>query len=363
MNKVKQPRKGRFGIGLQKVVRMSTSLGLATGKRVRARDVAQLAGVSRSAVSRAFSPTAYIAPETKAKVMKAATELNYSPDSLASGLAKGRSNIVVVVLNQVDAIRGPSFHSALIRSLQDSGRLPVVLSLSPTDDGASSLKKHLTFPVEGLIVMSDSVSVDAARDAVPYVRPIMLNFERTRADVDSIVANDAAGIAELVKYLWETGHRSIGFMAGRPSSASSKIRRDALALEIARRGMHLAVEASGEFNYEQAFEAAPALVAGEILPDAIFCANDVMAFAVMDYLRLNTQHRVPEDVSIVGFDDIFMARWPIYNLSTIRQDVDSMAAAVTAILERRQDPQSRTLGPRATVTELVLRGTIGRREG
>ena len=295
--------------------------------------------------------------------MKAATELNYSPDSLASGLAKGRSNIVVVVLNQVDAIRGPSFHSALIRSLQDSGRLPVVLSLSPTDDGASSLKKHLTFPVEGLIVMSDSVSVDAARDAVPYVRPIMLNFERTRADVDSIVANDAAGIAELVKYLWETGHRSIGFMAGRPSSASSKIRRDALALEIARRGMHLAVEASGEFNYEQAFEAAPALVAGEILPDAIFCANDVMAFAVMDYLRLNTQHRIPEDVSIVGFDDIFMARWPIYNLSTIRQDVDSMAAAVTAILERRQDPQSRTLGPQATVTELVLRGTIGRREG
>ena len=295
--------------------------------------------------------------------MKAATELNYSPDSLASSLAKGRSNIVVVVLNQVDAIRGPSFHSALIRSLQDSGRLPVVLSLSPTDDGASSLKKHLTFPVEGLIVMSDSVSVDAARDAVPYVRPIMLNFERTRADVDSIVANDAAGIAELVKYLWETGHRSIGFMAGRTSSASSKIRRDALALEIARRGMHLAVEASGEFNYEQAFEAAPALVAGEKLPDAIFCANDVMAFAVMDYLRLNTRHRVPEDVSIVGFDDIFMARWPIYNLSTIRQDVDSMAAAVTAILERRQDPQSRTLGPRTTVTELVLRGTIGRREG
>ena len=295
--------------------------------------------------------------------MKAATELNYSPDSLASSLAKGRSNIVVVVLNQVDAIRGPSFHSALIRSLQDSGRLPVVLSLSPTDDGASSLKKHLTFPVEGLIVMSDSVSVDAARDAVPYVRPIMLNFERTRADVDSIVANDAAGIAELVKYLWETGHRSIGFMAGRTSSASSKIRRDALALEIARRGMHLAVEASGEFNYEQAFEAAPALVAGEKLPDAIFCANDVMAFAVMDYLRLNTQHRIPEDVSIVGFDDIFMARWPIYNLSTIRQDVDSMAAAVTAILERRQDPQSRTLGPRTTVTELVLRGTIGRREG
>ena len=104
-------------------------------------------------------------------------------------------------------------------------------------------------------------------------------------------------------------------------------------------------------------------MAGEKLPDAIFCANDVMAFAVMDYLRLKTQHRVPEDVSIVGFDDIFMASWPIYNLSTIRQDVDSMAAAVTAILERRRDPQSRTLDPPATVTELVLRGTIGQREG
>ncbi len=341
---------------------MSMSLRSATGKRARASDVAELAGVSRSAVSRAFSQTAYIAADTKAKVMKAAAELNYSPDSLASSLAKGRSNIVVVVLNQVDAIRGPSFHSALVRSLQDSGRLPVVLNLSPTDDGAFSLKRHLTFPVEGLIVMSDSVSVDVARDAVPYVRPIMLNFERTRADVDSIAANDAAGIAELVKYLWETGHRSIGFMAGRSSSVSSKIRRDALALEIARRGMHLAVEASGEFTYDQAFKAAPALVAGERLPDAIFCANDVMAFAVMDYLRLKTRHRVPEDVSIVGFDDIFMASWPIYNLSTIRQDFDSMAAEVTAILDRRLDPQDRKFEPRTMVAELVLRGTIGRRE-
>ena len=341
---------------------MSTSLRSATGKRARASDVAELAGVSRSAVSRAFSPTAYIAAETKAKVMKAAAELNYSPDSLASSLAKGRSNIVVVVLNQVDAIRGPSFHSALVRSLQESGRLPVVLNLSPTDDGAFSLKRHLTFPVEGLIVMSDSVSVDVARQAVPYVRPIMLNFERTRADVDSIAANDAAGIAELVKYLWETGHRSIGFMAGRSSSISSKIRRDALALEIARRGMHLAVEASGEFAYDQAFKAAPALVAGEKLPDAIFCANDVMAFAVMDYIRLKTRHRVPEDVSIVGFDDIFMASWPIYDLSTIRQDFDGMAAEVTAILERRRDPQNRRFEPRTMVAELVLRGTTGRRD-
>ena len=340
---------------------MSTSLRSAAGRRARATDVAELAGVSRSAVSRAFSQTAYIAPETKAKVLKAAAELNYSPDSLASSLAKGRSNIVVVVLNQVDAIRGPSFHSALVRSLQDSGRLPVVLSLSPTDDGATSLKRHLTFPVEGLIVMSDSVSVDVARHAVPNVRPIMLNFERTRTDVDSIAANDAAGIAEMVNYLWETGHRSIGFMAGRSSSISSSIRRNALALGIARKGMHLAVEASGEFSYDRAFEAAPDLVAGEKLPDAIFCANDVMAFAVMDYLRLKTQHRVPEDVSIVGFDDVFMASWPIYNLSTIRQDFDRMAAAVTAILERRRDPHNREFDPPAMEAELVLRGTIGRR--
>ena len=126
--------------------------------------------------------------------------------------------------------------------------------------------------------------------------------------------------------------------------------------------MRLAVEASGEFAYDQAFEAAPAFVAGEQMPDAIFCANDVMAFAVMDYLRLKTQYRVPEDVSIVGFDDIFMARWPIYNLSTIRQDIDSMAAAVTAILEGRRDPQNQRFDPPTVETELVLRGTIGRRE-
>lgn len=342
-------------------MRMSASSRMVAARRTRATDVAELAGVSRSAVSRAFSQTAYIAPETKAKVLEAAEELNYRPDSLASSLAKGRSNIVVVVLNHVDAIRGPSFHSALIRSLQDSGRLPVVLYLSPTDDGATSLKRHMTFPVEGLIVMSDSVSVEAARNAVPYLRPIMLNFERTRADVDSVVANDAAGIAEMVNHLWETGHRSVGFMAGRSSSISSTIRRNALALELARKGMDLAVEVCGEFDYDQAFAAAPGLAAGDGPPDVIFCANDVMAFAVMDYLRLNTRFRVPEDVSIVGFDDVFMASWPIYDLSTIRQDIDGMAAAVIAILDSRQDPRGRSFDPPAMEMELVLRGTISRR--
>ena len=340
---------------------MSTLSQSVAGRRARATDVAELAGVSRSAVSRAFSQTAYIAAETKARVLEAAAELNYSPDTLASSLAKGSSNIVVVVINQFDSIRGPSLHSALIRSLQDSGRLPVVLSLSPTDDGATSLKRHLTFPVEGLIVMSDSVSVEVARHAVPYVRPIMLNFESTSADVDSIKANDAAGIAEMVNHLWDTGHRSVGFMAGRSSSISSTMRRNALALEIARKGMCLAVEASGEFTYDRAFEAAPALVAGEKPPDAIFCANDVMAFAVMDHLRLNTGHRVPDDVSVIGFDDLFMASWPIYNLSTIRQDIDSMAAAVIAILENRRNPQTRTHDPPKMMAELVLRGTIGQR--
>ena len=340
---------------------MSISSRPASGRRARATDVAELAGVSRSAVSRAFSQSAYIAPETKAKVLDAAAELDYRPDSLASMLAKGKSNIVALVINQVDAIRGPSLHSALIQSLQNSGRLPVVLSLSPTDDGATSLKRHLTFPVEGLIVMSDSVSADAVRRAVPYVRPIMLNFERNSADVDSIVAEDAAGIAQMVDYLWETGHRSIGFMAGRPSSEASATRRNALALEIARKGMYLAAEACGEFSYDQAFEAAPTLVEGRAPPDAIFCANDVMAFAVMDYLRLKTQHRVPEDLSVVGFDDVQIASWPIYNLSTIRQDPDRMAAAVTAILESRREPRNRECTPPALAAKLVVRWPIGQR--
>lgn len=94
-----------------------------------------------------------------------------------------------------------------------------------------------------------------------------------------------------------------------------------------------------------------------------FAQNDVMTFAVIDYLRLKSQHRVPEDVSVVGFDDIFMARWPIYNLSTNRQDIDSMVAAVTGIFERQRHPENRKFDPPTMVTELVLHGTIGRREG
>ena len=328
------------------------------GVRPRAAEVAELAGVSRSAVSRAFSLGAYIAPETKAKVMEAAAALNYRPDTLASSLAKGNSSIVALVFNQVNTVREPGFHSALLRAVQDSGRLPIVLSLSPTDDGERSLKQYLTFPVEGLIVLSDSVSMKNALAAVPYVQPIMMNFERNRMGEDSFLRDDSTGIFQMVDHLWETGHRSVGFMAGRPTSLSSNVRRDALQVATKKKKMRLTGEARGDFDYRIAYDATPELVTTSDRPDAIFCANDLMALAVMDYLRLETTLRVPEDISIVGFDDVMMAGWPIYNLSSIRVDVESVAAATIALLDRRRDPSINAERWIPAKSELVLRGSI-----
>ena len=303
--------------------------------RINAEDVAKLAGVSRSAVSRAFSTTSYIAPDTKARVLDAAKALGYQPNSLASGMARGRSNIVAVIINEVEAIRGPSIHSAILSALQATGRLPVVLTVSPEDDGQLTLQRHLTFPVDGLIVMSDSVSVAHVRAVMPHVRPVMLNFERMRKDVDTVEANDAPGIFEMVAHLEATGHRGLAFMAGRSTSISSEIRRTALDAALAKSALSLVGEVRGEFSYDQAFAAIEELLRARPRPDAIFCANDVMAFAVLDFLRLHTRISVPGDMAVIGFDDVIMARWPTYDLSTIRTDINALAKAVVALLEHQ----------------------------
>ncbi|WP_316859528.1 substrate-binding domain-containing protein [uncultured Cohaesibacter sp.] len=322
-----------------------------------------MAGVSRSAVSRAFTPNAYISPIAKAKVMEAAAALGYRPDSLAQNMARGRSNMVVLVINKINSIREPGVHASILKAVLDSGRLPVVLTVPPRDDGASILKQHLTFPIEGIVVMSDSVSALSVHEAAPHMRPIMINRDSYNSSVDAVRTDDATGINDMVEHLWRTGHRTIAFMAGRETSVVSDVRKNALLLAIAKKGMRLVGEARGNFRYEDAFAAAHDLVSGDDVPDAIFCASDTMGFGVMDHIRMKTIYRVAKDISIIGYDDSIVAAWPSYDLSTIREDVEQHARAVIDILDRRKTQETPEPIQITTVSEFVLRSSVRPKDG
>ena len=136
----------------------------------------------------------------------------------------------------------------------------------------------------------------------------------------------------LADYLVSTGHRSIAYIAGL-SGASTQIDREAgFRAGLQAAGQDLCARAEGNFSYPDAQRAARALFARPDRPDAVFVANDHMAFAVMDVLRFELGLRVPQDVSVVGFDDVPPAAWPAYNLTTVRQNVELMVAETVQML-------------------------------
>jgi DNA-binding LacI/PurR family transcriptional regulator len=190
-------------------------------------------------------------------------------------------------------------------------------------------------PLAGVLMGSATLSSGLARvcreRGVPVV---LLNRAVPTPGVSMVGCDNHAGGMHVAELFLRTGRRRIAFMGGRPDIASGIERgrgfRDALA--AAGRTLHAAE--NGGFVYDAAYDAAHRLFAQPERPDAVFCANDVMALAVLDHVRHACRLRVPEDVSVVGFDDIAMASWPAYRLTTIRQRTEVMTEEAIDLLAR-----------------------------
>ena len=305
---------------------------------VRAVDVAELAGVSRSAVSRAFSKNASISEETRDRVFAAAAKLGYRPNGIASSLAKRESPIVAIVANNTPDMREPYFYQALLGALQEVSRIPLIITVSPDDTGETSLESAIRFPLETAIVLADSVQASTVARFCRDRRPIMLNENSNRGDrVDMIRLNERPGIKAMLDNLYQSGRRSFWLISGRSTCWSFATRRIALLEGLAANGMSLKGEDAGDFAYEGGAEAFDRLMTRSSLPDALFCTNDAMAMGAMDAARYRHGLAVPQDLGVVGFDDIPQASWPTYQLSTIRQSTSDLVDKIILMLNRRVD--------------------------
>lgn len=324
-------------------------------KQITAEDVAKLAGVSRSAVSRAFTPGGRIADDKRERVLAAAKQLNYRPNTIAASLARRKSNLIAIVINQLPNLRDPYLYNALIMALQQSGKVPLMVCVDPTDSGAESLRMVTDYQVQGMIVMSDGICARVALEASNGIRPIMLNSNWTADDaVHRVTVNADAGIGEMVDHLAQTGHKRLAFINGRSTSSDSANRRIALVNAMVKHGMSLTGECFGNFVYEDGYEQAKAFVRGTDCPDVIFCANDVMAFGAIDAIRETSDLQIPQDISVVGFDDVPSAQWRPYRLSTIRRQTTDLIKKIVEIINQGDDDQREiTVG-----TEFVPRTTV-----
>ncbi|WP_415402084.1 LacI family DNA-binding transcriptional regulator [Tateyamaria sp. SN3-11] len=329
------------------------------GEKVTALDVAERAGVSRSAVSRVFTPGASVSKRTAAKVRSAADALGYRPNVLARSLITGRSRIIGLVVAYLENQFYPEAIERLSRSLQEQGYHVLVFMASNSGEEADEVMAELLdYQVDGIIAASVGMSNDLTQRCEAAGIPIVL-FNRAQDDdrLSAVTSDNYHGGRKLAEFLVAGGHARIAHVAGWEGASTQRDREAGFVAGLDAAGLSLAARGISDFNFEQAKDVARDMFAGPDRPDAVFCANDHMAFAVMDVLRFELGLDVPGDVSVVGYDDVTLAAWPSYDLTTVRQPAGQMAqATVDILMDRLNDPDTK---PRRVALDgpLILRGS------
>lgn len=333
--------------------------------KVTSLEVAEQAGVSRSAVSRVFTPGASVSKGTAEKVRKAAAALGYRPNVLARSLITGRSRIIGLVVAYLENQFYPEAIERLSKALQAEG-YHVLVFMASNDHAATQtvIDELLDYQVDAIIAASVGLSNDLTKRCEGLGIPIVL-FNRHQYDdrLSSVTSDNVAGGRKLAAFLVAGGHRRIAHIAGW-EGASTQIDREAgFMAGLKEAGVPLFARGLGNFNFETAKAAARDMFTRSERPDAVFVANDHMAFAVMDVLRFELGLRVPGDVSVVGYDDVTLSHWPSYDLTTVRQPANRMVAAtVETLMGRLSDQDAR---PRRITLDgpLIIRGSARKPEG
>lgn len=328
-------------------------------EKITSAEVAKRAGVSQSAVSRVFTPGASASPEMTKRVRRAADELGYRPNILARSLITGRSRIIGLVISYLENNFYPEVLEKLSAALQQRGyHVLVFMARQSVESIDDVVQEILDYQVDGIVTASVAMSSDLAMRCQAAGIPVVL-FNRAQDDpsLSAVESDNRAGGAALGRFLVAGGHRRIGYIAGWEGASTQRDREAGLMDALEDAGMTLHARAVGNFRHEEAAEAARTMFAAAERPDAVFVANDHMAFAVMDVLRFELGLRIPDDVSVVGFDDVPMAAWPSYDLTTVRQSAEAMVAQTVDILIGHIEQQDSTPRRASVAAPLIQRGS------
>ncbi|PKR89975.1 transcriptional regulator [Pleomorphomonas diazotrophica] len=325
---------------------------------VSARDVAKLAGVSRSAVSRAFTPGASVAPETREKIMVAATRLGYQVNDLARGLLAHRSRIVGLVATKPELGFRAHLTAALAAVLIRRGSVPVLINAGETAEDTDAAQRTLFgHRAEAVIVLSGSPPSSFIELAKSNGLPIVA-IGREAPEIDIVQTDNAEAARRIAAAFASAGHKRLAF-AGSESGTPSIVERErAFLAEAGRLGIAVTVARGPDTDYVGGLLAAERLFAAVEKPTAVFAVNDLVAFALTDHLKIRLGLRVPEDVAVVGFDDLPEAAWLGYRLTTFRQDPMKMAERAVALLEERATTPSTAPVRLRIAAQLMVRDTF-----
>lgn len=337
--------------------------GRATAEMVAAR-----AKVSRVAVSRAFNPHTSLKPEKRELILKVAQELNYTPDRAARALVSGRTHLVGVIVPDVCSHWESQEIDALTTALQAEGFATLLFKTRTDYSMDEQLLAYMRgFNPDSVIAFVENVKPQTLARFLDRAVPIYVHYPLPGADEeleneplhDRLNVLQRDGIDQAVGLLQGFGAKRIAYLSGAEKSRANGARERMLRKVMAERGLKPPVVARGDFSYDAAFQATIDLFRIGDGADAIFAANDVGAFGVIDALRHELKLRVPEDVKVIGFDDIAQSHWKSYNLTTVKFDLDERVRALIRLILRRLNNPDAPGFQETLNTRLVVRGTVG----
>ena len=337
--------------------------GRATAEMVAAR-----AQVSRVAVSRAFNPHTSLKPEKRELILKIAQELNYTPDRAARALVSGRSHLVGVIVPDVCSNWESQEIDALTTALQAEGFATLLFKTRTDYSMDEQLLAYMRgFNPDSVIAFVENVKPQTLARFLDRAVPIYVHYplpgagsETTNEPLhDRLNVLQRDGIDQAVALLQGFGAKRIAYLSGAEKSRANESRERTLRQVMSARGLPPPVVARGDFSYDAAYEATINLFRVADGADAIFAANDVGAFGVIDALRHELKLRVPEDVKVIGFDDIAQSHWKSYNLTTVKFDLDERVRALVRLILRRLNNPDAPGFQETLNTRLVVRGTVG----
>lgn len=324
-------------------------------------DVARAAGVSQSTVSRALRGDESVSAATRQRIEEAAASLGYVPMESGRNLSTRATKRVGIVAPDLTNQFYPELIEPMRRALDRDGYRTILIPA--TDEDQQGLRSLANGSVDGVIFMNAMLG-----DLLPHlvasrgVPTVLVNRELDQTPLDTVVVDNYRGAQLVADLMVSLGHERIAAIVGPSETSTSRDREAGFRMQLADHGIPLpsVLMFRGRFSYETGNRGIDALLDTREPPTAIFCLNDIVAVGALS--ALHRRGLIPgQDITVVGFDDISMASWDVFSLTTVRCRLVALAESAVELLLARIDDPSRDQARVVTTPELVLRSSHGAR--
>ncbi|MEZ8087148.1 LacI family DNA-binding transcriptional regulator [Vibrio sp. 1S139] len=328
-------------------------------KNPTSNDVARLAGVSQATVSRVLSGKGYTKEDTKQKVMDAIAQLNYRPNAYARTLNNSRANLIGILLPSANYPIYLELLNHLVQACKAKGYTALLIPGELNQEESYSITNLLQYKVDGIITASAHHETNLYYECNLLGLPVV---QIMRVDVESdcsYAASDNYGAGELAaSEMLKRNGQDFLYITGHLPSKTNDDRFNGFASEIENELGHRPETLVTHFDYEACKSFIRKRIKQKGVPDSVLCATDVIAYAFMDVVRFEFGYKIPQDIQVIGYDDLEPSSWSGYELTSFRQNIKRLSNEAVSFLDQQINGQTDRIFNINVSAKFIERGTL-----